>query len=208
MYSKRIIALASLITPHNKVLDIGTDHAYLPIYLVKEKSFNWVGASDISLKVLNGAYANLKKYNLEEKIPLYLSDGFLNIPLEYDTAVIAGMGFNTIKNILQAALKLPNELIIECHNNISLLRSFMQEIGYKIIKEIAIWDKNIYYIIIKYQKGRDNLTIDEIKFGKNYDLQYLKYLENKYTNLNRKNNINKYDEYLKDLHEFIEKIPD
>ncbi len=207
MNSKRLQGIASLITINNKVIDIGTDHGYLPIYLVKEKNFKNVACSDISLDVLEGTKKNIQKYNLESKIAVYLSDGFINLPKTYDTAVLSGMGFYTIKKILEYN-KLPRELIICCHNNLDMLRSFMQKIGYKIIKEVVVYEKGKYYVIIKYQKGIDNLTIEEIKFGKNYDYHYLNYLKEKYQKLKIEQNISKYDKLIKELQAFIEKIPD
>ncbi|MEG1506568.1 MAG: class I SAM-dependent methyltransferase, partial [Bacilli bacterium] len=117
MSKSRIISLACLVDKDSSVLDIGTDHAYLPIYLIKNNICKNVTASDISKNVLEYSKKNIIKYNMEDKIKLVLSDGFSNITDEFDIAVIAGMGFNTIKKILDTD-KLPNKLIIQCNNDL------------------------------------------------------------------------------------------
>ena len=59
MNSQRIIDLASLIKKDNVVVDVGTDHGYLPIYLIKNKITNKVLASDISKNALDNARKNI-----------------------------------------------------------------------------------------------------------------------------------------------------
>ena len=114
---KRIQALASLINPGESVIDIGTDHAYLPIFLYENNITTKVAGSDISSNVLKYGYQNLAKHNLLEKIELYESDGFANICGTYDVAVISGMGTTTIKHILNNH-NIPKELIISTHNEL------------------------------------------------------------------------------------------
>nr|MCR5787975.1 class I SAM-dependent methyltransferase [Bacilli bacterium] len=74
MVSKRIKLIASLLDKDDKVLDVGTDHALLPIYLVKNKLVAKVDASDISSVVLSNAKKNVTKFKYENDINLYLSD--------------------------------------------------------------------------------------------------------------------------------------
>ena len=101
MISKRIKYISSFIDKDDKVLDIGTDHALLPIYLYENNITNLVDGSDISDKVLENAKQNISNHKLDNKICLYLSDGTKNIDVaKYNTFVITGMGFYTIKNIL------------------------------------------------------------------------------------------------------------
>ena len=111
MLSVRLKTIASLVDPHLSVVDIGTDHAYIPIYLVEFNIKNNVLAADISEKVLKSARENIKKHGLEDKIKISLSDGFTNIDETYDIAIISGMGTSTIKEILNAP-NIPNTLIM------------------------------------------------------------------------------------------------
>ena len=191
----RIEALASLVDKDASLLDIGTDHAYLPIYLYKNNITKNVVGSDISSQVLKYAKNNLKKFALEDKIKLILSDGFKNIQDKYDIAVISGVGTKTIEKILDSDI-VPNKLIISSHKNVPDLREFMQKINYKIKKEIVIIEKNIYYNIIKYEKGKDNLNKYDLLVGLSNDEDYKKYLLSKYKELYEKSKSTKYLEYI------------
>lgn len=193
---RRIEALASLVDNDAKVIDIGTDHAYLPIYLYKNNITKNVVGSDISSKVLDFAYNNLSKYGLCDKIKLVLSDGFNNITDNFDIAVISGVGTETIKKILDKQ-DLPNTLIISSHKNVYDLRVYMQNIGYVIKKEVVVKENNIYYNIIKYIKGISKLDEYSLIVGLSNDLEYRDYLLNKYMSLYEKSKNKKYLDIIK-----------
>ena len=208
MNSKRIQIIAELVSANHKVIDIGTDHAYLPIYLVQKRAFTDVTAADISSKVLVQAQKNIARYHLTDKIKIIVSDGFKNTSSQYDTAVIAGLGFNTIAKIINEAILLPEELIIESNNHIEQLRNFMMQKNYQIVNEIVVYEKGKYYVIFKYKKGPEKLTWEEINFGKNKDKKFLTFLYQKRLSEYNHNHLPEYKEYLQKLKEFIEKIPD
>ena len=191
----RIKTLANLVDKDSKLVDIGTDHALLPIYLYENEITKNVTGSDISNNALEFAKTNLKKHNLIDKIKLVVSDGFNNLDDEYDTAVISGMGTDTIKKILDRN-NLPKKLIISSHKNVDELRLFMNKKGYKIIKEITLKDNGIYYDMIKYEKGREPLSNYDILVGKSNDTEYKEYLLNKYKNIYAKSKNDKYLEYI------------
>ena len=174
--TKRLDFLASLLTKDNKVIDIGTDHAYLPI-LLHQKQIKCMG-TDIHEKALISAYHNLEEYHLEKEIPLQLTDG-LNLEIkDYNTLVIAGMGFNTIKHILNNKDKLKNitTIIIQSNNDYDKLRRFLNELEYFLKEEYILEDKNHIYHIMKYLKGKENLTKEEILMGK-YNKDYKNYYQ-------------------------------
>lgn len=206
MISKRLKAIADLVPNNKSVIDIGTDHAYIPIYLYQENITKDITASDISAKVLDNSFKTLAKFNLEDKIPLILSDGLKNIDRSFDVAIIAGMGTSTIIDILKGSL--PNILIIESNNNHYQLRKFMVSIGYKIDVEKTIKDKKHYYVIIRYIKGTDNLTEEELLFGKSKNIDYYKHLIDKYSAIYNKSKDKKYLDYINILKKIIEKIPE
>lgn len=191
----RIKALASLVDKDSKLIDIGTDHALLPIYLYENEITKNVTGSDISSNALEFAKVNLEKHKLSDKIKLIVSDGFDNLDDEYDTAVISGMGTDTIKKILDRE-NLPKKLIISSHKNVDKLRLFMNKKGYKITKEIIIKDNNIYYDIIKYEKGKEILSNYDILVGKSNDSEYKLYVLDKYKKIYAKSKNNKYLEYM------------
>ena len=95
----RIEAIASLVDNDALVVDIGTDHAYLPIYLYENDITKNIVASDISSNALLFAKNNLEKHNLRGKIKLVVSDGFKNLDECFDIAIISGVGTETIKKI-------------------------------------------------------------------------------------------------------------
>lgn len=191
----RIKALASLIDKDSRLVDIGTDHALLPIYLYENEITKKVIGSDISSNALEFAKNNLKKHNLSDKIKLIVSDGFTNLNDEYDTAVISGMGTDTIKKILDRE-NLPKKLIISSHKNVDKLRLFMNKKGYKIIKEITLKDNDIYYDMIKYEKGIETLSNYDILVGKSNDTEYKLYILDKYKRIYKKSKNDKYLEYI------------
>ena len=191
----RIKALASLVDKDSRLVDIGTDHALLPIYLYEDEITKKVTGSDISSNALEFAKNNLKKHNLSDKIKLIVSDGFTNLNDEYDTAVISGMGTDTIKKILDRE-NLPKKLIISSHKNVDKLRLFMNKKGYKIIKEITLKDNDIYYDMIKYEKGIETLSNYDILVGKSNDIEYKLYILDKYKRIYKKSKNDKYLEYI------------
>lgn len=191
----RIKTIASLVDKDSKLVDIGTDHGYLPIYLYENEITKNVTGSDISSNALKFAKANFEKHNLSDKIKLIVSDGFKNLDEKYDTAVISGMGTDTIKKILDID-NIPNKLIISSHKNVDELRLFMNEKGYKIIKEIVLQENDIFYDIIKYEKGNEILNKYELLVGKSNNLEYEKHLLEKYKIIYNKSKNKKYLEYI------------
>lgn len=191
----RIEAIASLVDNDALVVDIGTDHAYLPIYLYENDITKNIVASDISSNALLFAKNNLEKHNLRGKIKLVVSDGFKNLDECFDIAIISGVGTETIKKILDNEV-LPNKLILSSHKNVSDLREYMFKIGYKIEKEIIVYENNIYYNIIKYVKGKDNLSKYDLLVGLSNDINYKKHLLNKYKEIYEKSHDKKYLEFI------------
>lgn len=197
MISKRLKYIASFVDDSDYVLDIGTDHAYLPIYLIKNKITSIADGSDISEKVLQNAKENIIKHNLESKINLYLSDGLNEIDVtKYNTLIITGMGFYTIKEILNRNLLISiNKLIIQSNNNVDEMRKYLNSINFKIISDKYIFDKNKPYSIITAVKGKQRLSKIEYICGI-YDkdnIEYYKFMHDKLNDilLGIKNGANK-----------------
>lgn len=179
--SKRLKTICDFIDNNSRVIDVGCDHAYLDIYLTLEKKCNCL-AIDINKNALNNAISNIKKYNLDNKIEIKLTDGINDININNnDILVISGMGFNTIKNIL-INKKLPNTIIISSNNEVPNLRKFMHSVNYYIEDEKYIIDNKKEYIIIKFLKGKKNYKKIDYILGpilKN-DKEYLKSMKIKY----------------------------
>ena len=170
MKSLRLEAVASLVKENCNVLDVGTDHAYLPIILSKTGKCQSIIASDVSNNALSYGEANLKKYHITN-VKLVLSDGLKNIRDKYDTLTICGMGTYTIIDILKSGY-LPKNIIISSNNDLYTLRCYLNSINYKIIKEIVIYENGKYYDIISYEKGQEKLSYYQKLYGKSNDKKY------------------------------------
>ena len=177
MLKKRLIAIAGLVKNNATVLDVGTDHAYLPIYLYQNKLARKIIATDISQKALEGAQKNLDKAKIKD-IKLICTDGLNGIDNNYDTLVISGMGTSNIISILNGQ-KLPSSIILSSNNDYYKLRKYMNKINYKIVKEIIVLENNKYYDIIAYEKGRERLSNIKLKYGISGDKKYYRYLYEK-----------------------------
>lgn len=187
MTSKRIKFIASLIDASDKVLDVGTDHALLPIYLVKNNITNVADGSDISNVVLENAKNNLIKYKMDSIINLFCSDGIKSVDItKYNTLVITGMGFHTIKDILDSGnLDGINKMIIQSNNNHEEFRKYINSINYKIISDYYIFDKGKWYLVSLISKGKQMLSDIEYVCGF-YNInnkEYYKYIIKKYKNI-------------------------
>ena len=194
MISNRLKAIASLVDTKS-IIDVGCDHALLDIYLTN-KGIKCRG-TDISSNCIKLAKENLKKNNLEDKIDLYVTDGLKNINvLKTDTIIVAGMGTNTILDIIK---DVSNPLILLSNNDIFKLRKEVIKLGYYIDNEISIKDGKYYYVIIKFKKGfkkykySDYIVGPILKEKEYYIYLYNKLLRN-YNNISYKNIIKKLKE--------------
>ncbi len=151
--SDRLKEVAAFVTPGNRLCDVGTDHGYVPIYLVDKGIVPSALAMDIGEGPLESACNNIKAYGFEDKITTRLSDGLkLLKPNEADTVLIAGMGGALTRRILidgEEVLKTVKELVLSPHSEIHLVREYLYTKGYNIIKEKMVYDKGKYYTIIK-----------------------------------------------------------
>lgn len=167
MQYNRLDAICSLLNASDKLIDIGCDHAYVSIDLAK-KGAKKILATDIHEKALNVAKKNIEANGLQNIITCQLSDGLENIDTtNFNTIVIAGMGTSTIKHILsnQEKRKPIIKIIVQSNNDLPELRSFMNQAGFAIQKEIVVLEKKHFYTIILYKKAKQKLKKRELEFG-------------------------------------------
>ncbi len=185
MNSKRIKTLVSLIDSDMKVIDVGTDHGYVPI-LLRQRNISVVGC-DIHLKALASARKNILMHHMENDISLYLSDGLNNVDVKgFDTLVIAGVGEKTIEHILSNEDKLKDikNLVLQANNAHDQLRLFLNQKNFKLVKEVCLFEKKKWYVIMKFSYGKEVLSKEEILFGK-YNLENKAYYEYKLNDLRK-----------------------
>jgi tRNA (adenine22-N1)-methyltransferase len=145
----RLKAIASLITPGASVADVGTDHGYLPLYLVRSGLCKRVTACDISENCVARAAANIAEAGLSDVISCVLSDGLSAVDSAlYDTVVIAGMGGETIIEILSAAELHGKKLVLQPNTRQLLLVRSLVASGFAIERELYVRDRGRNYYIV------------------------------------------------------------
>ena len=162
--TKRLLDIASLVDRVETLADIGTDHGYLPIYLIKNNIASFALACDVAIMPLESAKQNIKKYGLEDKIKLILCDGLSNVN-KVDGVIISGMGGHLIIDILKNRNIDYNTYILQANNNVDILRRYLSENGFKIIDEKISYDHKKFYEIIKVVHGQQVLNEQEITYG-------------------------------------------
>ena len=220
---KRINYIADLIKSNsNYVMDVGSDHAYLAIELLKQNKVKFVYNVEINELPLQQGIKNLEKYNLLDKTDNILNNGLLGLEskykdLEFDYLVIAGMGSNNIIKILENNKLCFRTYILQTNRNEYLLRKWLLKNKYSIKQEHIIYERGIYYVLLEVvkKKNKNLYTQKELKFGKlskvvNKELyyDYIKYkrdflinqkLKNKEKELKLLNKLVKKYEYFRNL---------
>ena len=167
--SDRLLVCAGFVCKGDRVADIGCDHGYLGIYLLKNGIASSVIASDVREGPLQSAIRNAHKYGVNENMTFYLSDGVSNIPRDFDTLVCAGMGGDTMVHILESAPWLKNEqyrMILQCQSKTPLLRRYLSENGWRIYEESVLRDGKFLYTVMEvgYRPEYPKLTVGEWYF--------------------------------------------
>lgn len=149
--SERLKCVAGLVNKGARVADIGTDHAYLPIYLVQNGISNKVYACDVRKEPLRRAKLHIDEYGLSDKITTKLCDGLKGINKgDVDTVTICGMGGKLMKNILKAGIdKLGDntQLVLSAQSELRDFRKYLLETGIDIKSEHMLLEDGKYYFI-------------------------------------------------------------
>lgn len=157
----RLLACGQFVQKNTKLVDVGTDHAYLPIWLVESGIISRAIACDLREGPLLNAQKNIKKYGLTDKIITRISDGLTTVqPDEADTIVIAGMGGEIITQILQNAPWLKNinkNIILQPMTHDETLRKFLKEQNFTIIDEIPVFSHNKIYSVINAKFSNEKI---------------------------------------------------
>ena len=150
--SKRMKKIAEMVSA-KRVADIGCDHGFISIYLIKEKDVDHVFAMDINDGPLKRAYEHVNEYGLRNRIEVIKSDGAKAIkPGEADGAVIAGMGGRLTERIILDSIDVfqkMDEMILSPQSEIDHVRRFLIQNGFDILDEDMVLDESKFYVIIK-----------------------------------------------------------
>lgn len=168
--NQRLLTIAQFVPENSTVVDIGTDHALLPIYLLQNKIAVRVIAGDLNFGPLESARRNVMAAGLEKCIDLRLGNGLDIVEAgEAGVCVIAGMGGSTIRDIIKnggckaAAL---NRFILQPMGGSGPLRQWLAENGWQISdEEIISEDERIYEIIVAIPGKETTVDADLISVG-------------------------------------------
>lgn len=171
--SERLLRVAKEITPGSRVADIGTDHAYLPVYLIENQIASYVIGSEIAEGPLENGRANVAKAGLSKQIELRFGSGVETLTTDdhIDTITICGMGGKTIVSILAKGWEdglLPvKELVLQPNTDEHLVRFWLTQHGYTITNESLLTERKGTYEIITAQYTEEVPTYShlELRFG-------------------------------------------
>lgn len=167
----RLQAVADMVTNCDTLADIGTDHAYLPVYLIKKNLIRKAVASDIRKGPVARAQSTIKRFGETERIETRLGAGMQTLLAgEADTIVISGMGGILIADILResdALLTKDTTLILQPMTAMRELREYLSENNFQIKQEVLAKEENKLYHIMKVIRGTEKITdLTELYLGK------------------------------------------
>lgn len=217
--SFRLFKIAEKVPKGSILADIGTDHAYIPIFLCKNNIIKSAFACDISKGSLEKAKINISKYNLDRYIKARLSNGLEQISLNdnISSIIIAGMGGMLMLDILKRGIDIAKKcdtLILQPQKDIYEVRKFLHKNNFFIEQEEMLIEEEKFYniIVAKYLPSSNQIfTENEYIFGKHniakkcdilkeYILKEINIMENIIKKLEKTNSL----ERIKDLKYKIE----
>ncbi|MBQ3089910.1 MAG: SAM-dependent methyltransferase [Oscillospiraceae bacterium] len=157
--TKRLQTVADLVPKGCSFADIGTDHAYLPVWLLQNGVISSAIAGDIRQGPLERARATARRYGCTDQMDFRLSDGLKALsPHEADCIAIAGMGGEAICAILSAApwTKRGVRLILQPQTNLPQLRRWLTAEGYRICQERCLFEEGHWYSVFLVSGGQDD----------------------------------------------------
>lgn len=164
--SKRLYSCVTYTKGFHNLADIGTDHAYLPIYAIENGFVFKAQAIDNKEGPFVIAYSNIKKAGLQERIEVKKADGISKIDDDTDVVVISGMGGILITKILSNhEIKNIKRLILQPNSDSYDVRKKIMELGFYISDELIFVDSNKYYEVIVADKGDMSYNELELLFG-------------------------------------------
>ncbi|WP_251420572.1 MULTISPECIES: tRNA (adenine(22)-N(1))-methyltransferase [Lactococcus] len=199
--SKRLQAVADLVKSDSRLLDVGSDHAYLPTYLIQQKKIDFAIAGEVVKGPFQIAKNHVSEQNLQDKIEVRLANGLAAFE-ESDaisSIVIAGMGGLLISEILEEGkdkLSQVEQLILQPNNHEESLRSWLVAHDFVISSEKILLEAGKIYEIIVAEHGTSELNETELEFGP--------YLSQEKSEVFRK----KWNKELSTLKKILERLPE
>ncbi len=214
MLSKRLNTLALMIDPCDQMCDVGSDHALLPIALLKSNKVKKAIVVEVAKGPLEKAKLEVAQQGVTDSVTFYLSNGLQEVNDKIDAVVIAGMGFDTISMIINDSLdkfKKIDQIIIQSNSKLFELREFMNQNKFEMIDEVFIQERKRSYIAMKYRYNENTKDLSEtdylcgpilIKKSNNHYDHYLLNLYKQYRSF-LKNDANRYQSKVECLRDVL-----
>ena len=169
--SKRLSAVAGLVSQGLVVADVGTDHGYIPIFLLESGKCERAFAMDVNEGPLKRARDHIAIHGLSRKIELRLSDGVKALkPEECECVVVAGMGGGLAIKIMEEGKEVfqnLKEFVLQPQSELSKVREYLLEAGYIVLKEDMVEEDGKFYPMMKVTKGQDQAYSNiELRYGR------------------------------------------
>lgn len=176
MLSQRLQAVADLVGETGVVADVGTDHGYIPVFLVSSGKAKRAIAMDVNEGPLARAKEHIRQSGLQAQIEARLSDGLAALqPKEAQTIVIAGMGGALMARILADGRKVARtakRLVLQPQSELYFFRRFLLEEGYRIVEEDMVYEDGKFYSMMAVetvspgmQANMGEMTDTELAYG-------------------------------------------
>lgn len=192
MLSDRLQLIADMCPDGRIIADIGTDHGYLPIALVKSGKVPKAYAMDINKGPLNKAEANIAEADASNQITTLESNGLEALPCDVEAVVIAGMGGMLISQLLEEQkikLQQLSHLVLSPHLDEAAMRRKIHAIGWCITQETMVVDKGKFYTVMACKMAKESYSDLGYKYGHylmtHQDAVWLDYMTAKLSNLKK-----------------------
>ncbi|MCK4025113.1 tRNA (adenine(22)-N(1))-methyltransferase [Streptococcus iners] len=168
--SKRLATVADYVPQGARLADVGSDHAYLPLFLVEQGRIEFAVAGEVVQGPYQSALQNVEQAGQSDKISVRLANGLAAVELadQVSTVTIAGMGGRLIAEILEAGkdkLASVERLVLQPNNREDDVRRWLVAHDFQIIAEEILEENDKIYEILVAEKGKSDLTTDQLRFG-------------------------------------------
>lgn len=158
--SPRLAAVAALAGSGGSVIDVGTDHGYVPVWFVENGLFRRVAASDINPGPLESAKSSARERDVRGKIDFYLADGLKGVPGRFETVVIAGMGGETMVDIISSCPWIAQaRLVLQPQSKLADLEAWLERAGFVCEEAVLVEDAGKVYVAFRAQKGEGGFDL-------------------------------------------------
>lgn len=168
--SRRLEAVASYVPQGARLADVGSDHAYLPLFLVEQGRIEFAVAGEVVQGPYQSALQNVEQADQSGKISVRLANGLAAVELDdqVSTVTIAGMGGRLIAEILEAGkdkLVSVERLVLQPNNREDDVRRWLVAHDFQLVAEEILEENDKIYEILVAEKGKSDLTADQLRFG-------------------------------------------